>query len=145
MGNTVGGISNIRATDGGNIASFRSKDSKIGQYIDINSERVVINYMENGEWKTGFVLASKSDLPKYDIKTFTVDVTTQTQNSNGKCYAEKNLSTETWYSSAKAIVPLFARKSGFAYICMAEIEHETLRVQADVVISGVTVGILVVS
>lgn len=65
MGNTVGGISNIRATDGGNIASFRSKDSKIGQYIDINSERVVINYMENGEWKTGFVLASKSDLSAY--------------------------------------------------------------------------------
>lgn len=62
LGNTVGGISNIRATDGGNIASFRSKDSKIGQYIDINSEHVVINYMENGEWKTGFVLASKSDL-----------------------------------------------------------------------------------
>lgn len=62
MSNTVGGISNIRATDGGNIASFRSKDSKIGQYIDVNGERVVINYMENGEWKTGFVLASKSDL-----------------------------------------------------------------------------------
>lgn len=62
MSNTVGGISNIRATDGGNIASFRSKDSKIGQYIDVNSERVVINYMENGEWKTGIILASKSDL-----------------------------------------------------------------------------------
>lgn len=62
MSNKVGGISNIRATDGGNIASFRSNDSKIGQYIDVNSERAVINYMENGEWKTGFVLASKSDL-----------------------------------------------------------------------------------
>ena len=62
MRNKVGGISNIRATDGGNITSFRSNDSKIGQYIDVNSERVVINYMENGEWKTGFALASKSDL-----------------------------------------------------------------------------------
>lgn len=62
MSNKVGGISNIRATDGGNIASFRSNDSKIGQYIDVNSERAVINYMENGEWKTGFVIATKSDL-----------------------------------------------------------------------------------
>ena len=57
LSNTVGGISNIRATDGGNIASFRSKDSKIGQYIDVNSERVVINYMENRvcpRFKVGF-------------------------------------------------------------------------------------------
>lgn len=91
------------------------------------------------------VYATKSDLPKYDIKTFTVDVTTQNANSNGKYYTEKKLSTESWYSSAKAIVPLFARKSGGAYLCMAEIEYETLRVQADIAISGVTVGILVVS
>lgn len=90
-------------------------------------------------------LALKSDLPKYDIKTFTVDVTTQNANSNGKYYTEKKLSTESWYSSAKAIVPLFARKSGSNYICMAEIEYETLRVQADIAISGVTVGILAVS
>lgn len=89
--------------------------------------------------------ALKSDLPKYDIKTITVDAITQNANSNGKYYTEKKLSTESWYSSAKAIVPLWARKSGGAYLCMVEIEYETLRVQADIAISGVTVGILVVS
>lgn len=101
----------------------------------------------SNEWPTlpWNVYATKADLPKYDIKTFTVDVTTQNANSNGKYYTEKKLSTESWYSSAKAIVPLFARKSGGAYLCMAEIEYETLRVQADIAISGVTVGILVVS
>ena len=99
----------------------------------------------NGVWKSIWKAALKSDLPKYDIKTFTVDVTTQNANSNGKYYTEKKLSTESWYSSAKAIVPLFARKSGGAYLCMAEIEYEALRVQADIAISGVTVGILVVS
>lgn len=102
-------------------------------------------YRTSGVWNKCFATATKSDLPKYDIKTFTVDVTTQNANSNGKYYTEKKLSTESWYSSAKAIVPLFARKSGSAYICMAEIEYETLRVQADIAISGVTVGILVVS
>lgn len=100
----------------------------------------------NGTTWTGWSESSlKADLPKYDIKTFTVDVTTQNANSNGKYYTDKKLSTESWYSSAKAIVPLFARKSGGAYICMAEIEYETLRIQADIAISGVTVGILVVS
>lgn len=97
----------------------------------------------NGTW-TWDSYALKSDLPKYNIKTITVDVTTKNANSNGKYYTEKKLSTESWYSSAKAIVPLFARKSGGAYICMAEIEYEMLRVQADIAISGVTVGILVV-
>lgn len=102
-------------------------------------------YCEKNVWGDWNIGVTKSDLPKYDIKTFTVNVTTQNANSNGKYYTEKKLSTESWYSSAKAIVPLFARKSGGAYICMAEIEYETLRVQADIAISGVTVGILVVS
>lgn len=104
--------------------------------------RVFATYDKDGGWSER---VSKSDLPKYDIKTFTVDVTTQNANSNGKYYTDKKLSTESWYSSAKAIVPLFARKSGGAYICTVEIEYETLRVQADIAISGVTVGILVVS
>lgn len=99
--------------------------------------------VQNGTW-TWDSYALKSDLPKYNIKTITVDVTTKNANSNRKYYTEKKLSTESWYSSAKAIVPLFARKSGGAYICMAEIEYEMLRVQADIAISGVTVGILVV-
>ena len=89
LSNKVGGISNIRATDGGNITSFRSNDSKIGQYIDVNSERVVINYMENGEWKTGFALASKSDLTQY----ITVEKTTDAygQISLDKAYNIKSL------------------------------------------------------
>ena len=114
-------------------------------YLNIDKDTARVTTCKDGTWTDLYTLASKSDLPKYDIKTFTVDVTTQNANSNGKYYTEKKLSTESWYSSAKAIVPLFARKSGSNYICMAEIEYETLRVQADIAISGVTVGILAVS
>ena len=126
----------------------------INAYVSGNSasifvtagDAMALSIYRNGDGIYSYYpIATKSDLPKYDIKTFTVDVTTQNANSNGKYYTEKKLSTESWYSSAKAIVPLFARKSGSAYICMAEIEYETLRVQADIAISGVTVGILVVS
>ena len=126
----------------------------INAYVSGNSasifvtagDAMALSIYRNGDGIYSYYpIATKSDLPKYDIKTFTVDVTTQNANSNGKYYTDKKLSTESWYSSAKAIVPLFARKSGGAYICMVEIEYGTLRVQADIAISGVTVGILVVS
>lgn len=86
--------------------------------------------------------ASNNNLPSYAIKTFTLDATSQ--NNTGKYFAEKNLDSESWYSSAKAVIPLFARKSGAAYICTISIEYNILRVQADMSISGVTVGVLVI-
>ena len=91
-------------------------------------------------------LAKKSDLNSYAIKTFTVDVTQKTSAGQIEKYVvEKNISSETWFSSAKAIIPLFARKSGQSYICEIAVEYQSLRVQSDTSLQGVTAGILVVS
>ncbi len=80
----------------------------------------------------------------FSLKTFTVDVTGKS-SLDGKYYVERQINTESWYSSAKAIIPLYARKSGDTYVCIVEVERDTLRVQADKSISSVFVGIMVIS
>ena len=83
------------------------------------------------------------NLPTFSTKIVTIDVTNSI--SNGIYYTEKNISSETWYPAAKAIIPLYARKSGTSYICNMALEYGILRVQATTEISGVNVGLLVIS
>ena len=90
------------------------------------------------------ITAQNSNLSSFSLKTFTVDVT-EKSSLDGKYYVERKIDTEPWYSSAKAIIPLYARKSGDSYVCIIEVEHDTLRVQADKSISSVFAGIMVIS
>ena len=82
-------------------------------------------------------------MPTFSIKGVTVDITSKTLD--GLYNVEKNLNTETWYPSAKCIIPLYARKSGQQYICSIAVENGVLRAQADSERSEVNVGLLVIS
>lgn len=81
------------------------------------------------------------NMPRYETKIYTVDVTTP---ANGTYTGTMGITSEDWYSSAKMIIPLFARKTGSGEICVVEYEFGTIRLQSDISFSGVTVGIGVI-
>lgn len=80
-------------------------------------------------------------MPRYETKTYTVDVATP---ANGAYIGTIGITNEDWYSSAKMIIPLFARKTGYEAICVVEYELGTIRLQSDISFSGVRVGIGVI-
>lgn len=81
------------------------------------------------------------NMPRYETKIYTVDVATP---ANGTYIGTIGITNEDWYSSAKMIIPLFARKTGYEAICVVEYELGTIRLQSDISFSGVRVGIGVI-
>ena len=77
------------------------------------------------------------------IKTFTVDVTNSPMGGSNIYTGELNVSSDTDVSGARAVIPLWARKSGYSYFCPCAYENGTIRVQSTISLSGVTAGILI--
>lgn len=89
----------------------------------------------------GGLNALNSKLASYQVRTYSIDCTTST-NVGNKYSGVKDLNGLSEMTGAKAIVPMFARKSGYSYICTIEFEPNSIRIQSDVSLEGVNVGVL---
>lgn len=79
--------------------------------------------------------------PSYKVKTFTVDCNTQSTMSGFGYTGQKALSNEE-QEGASAIIPLWARKSGYGEICTVGFEYGAIRLSSSVSWTNVTVGLL---
>ena len=78
----------------------------------------------------------------FDIITVTVDCTNALMYDMAGSYSGALDLTDEQKSTARALIPLWARKSGYAGVISCGIENGTVRVTYDKSIAGVTVGIL---
>lgn len=90
----------------------------------------------------GVYTAIQQSTAKFEIKTFSIDVTSTT--SSGNKYFGTRALTDAEMQGTKAIIPLYARKNAYNYICIVEFEGTTIRVQSDISLTGVVTGILFV-
>lgn len=78
----------------------------------------------------------------YTILTYSIDVTTAPMGGTNIYTGEKNIQSDV--QGAKAVIPLWARKSGYSYFCPMACESGVIRVQSTVSLTGVTAGVLVI-
>ena len=82
-------------------------------------------------------------IPKYQIKTFTVDCDSQITSSSIDYQGTYSL-TDADIGDSVAIIPLFARKAGTGRICNLAVENHTIRLNSIGPQTGVNVGLLFV-
>lgn len=111
-------------------------------YVNLNGSS---NYMpQSGGNFTGMISVNSSNvITQATIKTFTIDVTTLPMGGSNIYTGELNVSSDPDVSGARAVIPLWARKSGYSYFCPCAYENGAIRVQSTISLSGVTAGILI--
>lgn len=79
--------------------------------------------------------------PSCEIRTFTMDCNTTT-SFIPNWYLGQRLLSDAEQNGASAIIPLWARKSGYGETVMLAYERNTIRLQSPISWTDVTVGLL---